>query len=46
MERSICTIFVYPDFFLVCKLYNYGLQIMTLISDHLRFMASVDIVGL
>ena len=33
----------YSDVFLVCKLYNSGLQIMPLISDHLRFMDSVDI---
>ena len=31
--------------FLACKLYNSGLQIMPLISDHLRFMASADIGG-
>ena len=34
------------ELFLVCKLYNSGLQIMPLISDHLRIMASVDIGGL
>ena len=46
MESSICTVFTYSDFFLVFKLYNSGLQIMTLISDYLRFMVSVDIGGL
>ena len=29
--------------FLVCKLYNSGLQIMTFTLDHLRFVVSVDI---
>ena len=43
MESSICTICAYSDFFLVCKLYSSNLQIMPLISDYLRFMASVDI---
>ena len=33
----------YPGFFLACKLDSSGLQIMLLISNHLRFMASVDI---
>ena len=37
---SVCT---YSDFFLVCKLYKSSLQIMHVISDHLRFMGSVDI---
>ena len=33
----------YLEFFLAYKLYSPGLQIMPLILDHLRFMASVDI---
>ena len=45
MESSICTICAYSDFFLVYKLYSSGLQIMPLVSDHLRFMASIDIGG-
>ena len=45
MESSVCTICTYSDFFLVGKVYNSGLQIMPLFSDHLRFMASVDIGG-
>ena len=43
MENSICTVCTLSDFFLDCKLYNWGPQIMPLISDHLRFMASVNI---
>ena len=43
MESSIGTVCTYWNFFLTCKLYNSGLQIMLLISDHLRFMASADI---
>ena len=39
----ICTICAYSYYFLVCNLYRSGLQIMSLISDHLRFMTSVDI---
>ena len=39
---SVCT---YSDFFLVCKLYKSSLQIMHVISDHLRFMDSADIGG-
>ena len=35
----------YSDLFLACKLYSSGPQITPLISDHLRFMASVDIGG-
>ena len=31
-------------FFLVCKFYNFDLQIIPLISDHLKFMANVDIM--
>ena len=42
MESSICTACTYSDFFLVCKLYNSGLQVMPFISDHPRFIASVD----
>ena len=45
MESSICTVSTYSDFFLDCKLCNFGLQIMLLISDHLRFMAIADIGG-
>ena len=33
-------------FFLICKLYSSGLQIIPLISDDLRLIASVDIGGL
>ena len=33
-------------FFLVSKLYNSGLQFISPISDHLKFMASVDIEDL
>ena len=43
MENSICTICAYSGFFLVCELYISGLQIIPLILDHLKFMASVDI---
>ena len=46
MESSIRTVCTYSDFFLVCKLFKSGLQIMLVISDHLRFMGSVDIRGL
>ena len=42
MESLICTVHTYSDLFLVNELYNYGLQIMPLVSDHPRFMASVD----
>ena len=42
-ESSICTICAYSDVFLVSMLYNSGLLIMPLVSDHPRFMASVDI---
>ena len=45
MESSICTVWTYSDIFLICKLYNSGLQIMPLTSDHLKFMARVDIGG-
>ena len=45
MERSIRTVFTYSDFFLVCKLYKSGPQIILFISDHLRFMGSFDIGG-
>ena len=43
MESSICTVCTYSDSFLICKLYNSGLQIMPLISGNLRFMTSVNI---
>ena len=43
MESSIRTVYIYPDFFLMCKLYNFGVKIMYLISDHLTFMDSVDV---
>ena len=43
MEISIGTVFAYSEFFLVCELSKSDLQIMPLISDHLRFMGSVDI---
>ena len=43
METLICTVCTYTGFFLVCKLHDYGLKIMTHISDHLRFMAIIDI---
>ena len=33
IERLICTIFAYPDFFLVCNLYDSGQQIMPHIPD-------------
>ena len=33
------------EFFLACKLYNSGLQIVSLISDYLRFFTSADIGG-
>ena len=46
MESSICTVCTYSDSFLVCQLYNSGLQIMRLISGNLRFMTSVNIGGL
>ena len=45
MENSIYSVCTYSDFFLVRILYSYGLQIMPLISDHVGFMASVDIGG-
>ena len=45
MESLICTICVYSDFFVARKLYNSSLQILPLISDHLRLMVSVDIGG-
>ena len=38
--RSVCT---YSDFVLVYKFYKSGPQIVSLTSDHLRFMGSVDI---
>ena len=41
MESSICTVSIYSNIFLVFKLYSSGLQIMPLISDHLRFMAKI-----
>ena len=43
MESSICPICAYSGFLLVCKFYNSDVQIMPLILDHPRFMASVDI---
>ena len=43
MESSNTTACTYLHFFLVCKLYKSGLQIMLLISDHLRLMGNVDI---
>ena len=43
MESSIRTVCTYSDLFLVCKLCLSDLQIMSLNSDHLRFMGSVDI---
>ena len=46
MESLISIVCPYSAFFLVCKFYNSGLQIMSLISEHLRFMASVDIGSL
>ena len=46
MESLVCTVCTYSDFFLVCKFYNFGQQVMPPILDHLRFMASVDIGGL
>ena len=39
---TVCT---YSDFFLAYKLHNSGLQIVPLISDDLKFMASVNIGG-
>ena len=42
MESFIRTVCTYSDFFLVIKLYKFGLQIMLFISDYLRFMGSVD----
>ena len=45
MKRSIYTVCIYSYFFLICKLYSSGFQIMCLILDHLRFMTSVDIWG-
>ena len=45
MESLIHTVCTYSDFSLVWKLYKFGPQIMPLISDHLRFMGSVDIGG-
>ena len=42
-ERSICTICAYSDFFLGCKLYDSGQQIMLPVPEYLKFMASVDI---
>ena len=44
-ESLVFTICIYSGIFLVSSLYNSGLQIMPLISDHLTFMASVDIGG-
>ena len=46
MESSICTVCSYSDFFLVCKLYSSDLQIVPVISNHLRYVASVYIGGL
>ena len=43
MESSICTICAYSDVFLVSRLYSSGLLIMFLVSDHPKFMDSVDI---
>ena len=43
IKSSICTICTYSDFFLVCKLYSSGLEIILVISDYLRFMGSVGI---
>ena len=43
MENSIRTICTYSDPYLLCKLDKSDLQIMPLISDHLRFMGSDDI---
>ena len=45
MENSIHTVCTYSDFFLVCKLNKYGLEIMSLILDNSRFMGSVGIGG-
>ena len=45
MESWIRIVGTYLDFFLVCKSYKSGLQIIPLISDHLRFMGNVDIGG-
>ena len=45
MESSIRTVCTYSGLLPAFKLYNSDLQIMPLISDHLRFMGSVDIGG-
>ena len=42
MESSIRTVCTYSGLLPAFKLYNSDLQIMPLISDHLRFMGSVD----
>ena len=43
--RTVCTIPIrtYSYFFLVCKFYNSGLQIMLLTADRIRFMGSAYI---
>ena len=41
MESSIPTVFTYSDFFLVCKFCLSDLQIMSLNSDHLRFIGDL-----
>ena len=43
MESLIPTVCTYSDLFLVSKLYKSALQFMSLISDHLRLIGSVDI---
>ena len=45
MKNSIRTVCVYSNPFPVFKSYKLDLQIMPLISVHLRFTGSVDIVG-
>ena len=41
--RTVCT--YYPEFFLVCKLYKSGLQVMPRFADHIAFIGSVDFGG-
>ena len=45
MECSVLTIIYVFSFFLVFKLYRFGLQIVSFISDYLVFLDSVDIKG-
>ena len=45
MENSIGTIWTNSEFFLIYRFLKFGLQIVSFMSDHLRFMDSVGIGG-